>query len=47
METTDMTLMDWIIAAAVIIPWNLFLIWRMRQENKKHAINNNTSDKEE
>ena len=42
-----MTTIDIIIAIFVVIPWNLFLIWRMRQENKKHAINNNTSDKEE
>ena len=46
MQTTDMTFMDWIIAAAVIIPWNAFLIYRMRQEDKKNAINHNTPNQE-
>lgn len=47
MESADMTLMDWIIAAAIIIPWNAFLIYRMIQEDKKHAADNNTSNQEE
>jgi len=38
-----MSLIDWVIAALVVIPWNLFLIVKMRKEN---AINNNTPDKE-
>ena len=41
----DMTYADWIIAIVVIVPWNAFLIYRMRKENKKHAADNNTSDK--
>lgn len=43
----DMTPMDILIALAIVVPWNAFLIYRMRQENKKNAANNNTSDKEE
>ena len=42
-----MTPADIIIALLVVVPWNAFLIWKMRKENKKHAANNNTSDKEE
>lgn len=38
-----MSLIDWVIAAIVVIPWNVYLIYKMRKEN---AINNNTSDKE-
>lgn len=44
---TDMTAADIIIALLVVVPWNAFLIWKMIKENKKHAANNNTPDKEE
>lgn len=42
-----MTPTDIVIALLVLVPWNTFLIWKMRKENKKHAINNDAPNKEE
>jgi len=41
-----MSTVDTILAISIIVPWNIFLIYRMRKDNKKNGINNNTPDKE-
>ena len=39
-----MSLVDIILGIAVVVPWNAYLIYKMR---KADAINNNTSNQEE